>query len=122
MPDFSLSKPRKGTRTAYKLFRVRRDKTLGSLFINREAVIPIGVWLESGDFPTAGYARRPGYHAAPKPEAAHLHTKGRVWMEVRVRDYQMLKRPQIQGGAWFLAKWMKVIGPVKGIECKSPVG
>ena len=65
------------TQVAYKLLRVRRDLTLGPLFINRTQVIPIGVWLPAEDHPTVGYAHRPGWHAAPNPIAPHLSTKGR---------------------------------------------
>ena len=98
---------------AFKLLRLRRDGTLGPLFINRKQVIPIGVWLEAGDFPTKGYARRPGWHVAPKPFAPHLSTKGRVWMRVEVKDKVDLKRPLAQGGTWWLAKWMRVVGPLE---------
>lgn len=31
----------------YKLFRQRKDGTLGSLFINRKARLPEGVWLQA---------------------------------------------------------------------------
>ena len=98
-------------RKAYKLLRVRRDGTLGPLFINRRQVIPMGEWLEAEDHPTPGYARRPGWHVAPRPHAPHLSTKGRVWMEVKVSGCRNLPRPASQGGLWWLAERMMVVGP-----------
>ena len=94
---------------AYKLMRMRKDGTLGSLFINKKAVIPLGEWLEAEDHPTKGYAHRPGWHCTFKPEAPHLTMRGRVWVEVEVEDYGVFERPINQGGKWILAKIMKVV-------------
>lgn len=93
---------------AYKLFRIRKDGTLGPLFINRKQVIPMNKWLRAEDHPTKGYAHRPGWHVAKRPFAPHLSPKGRVWKRVEVKDIEVLKRPAIQGGVWMLAKWMRV--------------
>jgi hypothetical protein len=101
---------------AYKLLTLRRDGSLGPLFINRRQRIPIGEWLYAEDFPTKGYAHRPGWHAAPRPEAPHLTGKGRAWMRVEIEDYVELKRPKSQGGTWWLAKRMRVLGPVLTVE------
>ena len=98
--------------TAYKLLRLRRDGTLGPLFINRQQVIPVGQWLTAEDHPTKGYARRPGWHAAAKPVAPHLSTKGRLWYKVELMGAEPLKRPASQGTTWYIAKHMKVICPV----------
>lgn len=95
--------------TAYKLLRVRRDGTLGPLFINRKQVIPFGEWLKSEDHKTPGYAHRPGWHVAPTPHAPHLSLKGRVWCRVEIKDFTELKRPESQGGTWWLAKFMQVV-------------
>ena len=89
--------------------RLRKNGTLGSLFINRRNVIPIEVWLEAEDHPTKGYAHRPGWHCTFKPEVPHLSTKGRVWVEVEVEDYSIFERPISQGGKWILANKMKVV-------------
>ena len=97
---------------AYKLFRLRKNGTLGPLFINCRQVIPIGQWLDAECHPTKGYALRPGWHASHAPEAPHLSMKGRVWMEVEIEDFQPFQRPQHQGGMWFIAQRMKVVGPV----------
>ena len=101
---------------AYKLLRVRRDGTLGPLFINRQQVIPIGVWLKAENHPTKGFAIRPGWHVARTPRAPHLSTNGRVWMEVQVKDCTEFKRPDCQGGTWLIAQWMKVTGRVDQLE------
>jgi hypothetical protein len=94
---------------AWKLFRLRKNNSLGSLFINKRAVIPIDSWLEAADYPTKGYANRPGWHCTGYPYAPHLKLEGRVWREVEIKDYVEFLRPQNQGGRWFLAKWMKVL-------------
>jgi len=92
----------------YKLLRKRKDGTLGPLFINRGQRIPVGVWLEAESHPTKGYALRPGWHVTPNPEAPHLSMKGRVWCEVEIADYYEFRRPNAQGGTWYIAKWMRV--------------
>ena len=105
----------------FKLLRVRANGTLGPLFINRKQVIPIGKWLPAEDHPTAGYQHRPGWHAAPRPFAPHLSTRGRVWCQVSLRGVEKIKLPAIQGGWWYLAKEMRVdyvvsIGSTKWAE------
>lgn len=93
---------------AYKLMRIRKNGTLGSLFINRKAVIPMGEWLQAEEYPTKGYAFRPGWHCTLKPHAPHLSEKDRVWVEVEIKDFQSYSRPESQGGEWLLANKMKV--------------
>jgi hypothetical protein len=102
-------------RTAYKLFKLRANGTLGPLFINARQVIPVGQWLDAEDHQTKGFAHRPGWHCTSAPHAPHLalHPKSgprRVWCLVeiagRVKRYD---RPLIQGGAWFLAPRMRVV-------------
>ena len=97
-------------RLAFKLLRLRRDGSLGPLFINRTQVIPLGKWLVAEDHPTPGYAHRPGWHVMLQPVAPHLSSKGRVWCEVQVKDFVSFTRPASQGGEWLLAKHMKVVG------------
>ena len=96
--------------TAYKLFRLRKDGTIGPLFINRKQVIPLGEWLPAEDHPTKGYAHRPGWHTTSKPYAPHLSMRDRIWMEVEIGGYTPIKRPKSQGGIWFLSTWIKVKG------------
>jgi hypothetical protein len=97
---------------AYKLLKVRKDGSIGPLFINRRQRIPIGEWLQAEAHRTKGYAYRPGWHVTAKPVAPHLSEKGRRWYEVEIEDYEEIKRPESQGGLWMLAKKMKVICPL----------
>lgn len=96
--------------TGYKLFRKRKDGTLGPLFINRKQVIPIDSWLPAGVYPTKGYALRPGWHVTSKRSAPHLTSKKekRVWKKVEIESYSEIRRPKSQGGLWYLADWMRV--------------
>jgi hypothetical protein len=93
---------------AYKLLRLRKDGTLGPLFINARLRVRPGVWYEAEDHPTKGFAHRPGWHCTMRPIAPHLSTKGRVWAEVDVIGCTNYNRPESQGGAWVLARYMKV--------------
>jgi hypothetical protein len=92
----------------YKLMRVRKDGTLGPLFINKTQVVPINEWLRAECHPTKGYAIRTGWHCLAQPLAPHLSKKGRVWCEVNLRNITPFARPVSQGGRWFLAKYMRV--------------
>lgn len=42
----------------FKLFRQRKDGTLGALFINRKQVIEIGVEYPAENHPTKGFMER----------------------------------------------------------------
>lgn len=96
--------------TAYKLFRRRKDGTLGPLFINPRQRIPVGEWLQAAAHPTRGFAVRPGWHCTSRPAAPHLKlTRDRVWAEVEVDDFRRFQRPEAQGGEWLLAEKMRVI-------------
>ena len=93
----------------FKLFRMRKNGTLGTLFINRRLVVPLNTWLPAESHPTKGYAYRPGWHAMATPNAPHLTERGRVWAQVEVKDFEVFHRPAAQGGKWFLAKSMRVV-------------
>ncbi|MCB1466574.1 MAG: hypothetical protein KDK08_05380 [Rhizobiaceae bacterium] len=97
---------------AYKLLRVRRDGTLGPLFINRKQRIEVGVRLKAEDHPTKGYAHRPGWHVCQKPHAPHLSTKGRRWYRVRIENVTRHQRPEHQGGVWYTAGAMTALNEV----------
>jgi hypothetical protein len=99
---------------AYKLFKRRKNGTLGPLFINARLVVPMGVWMEAEDHPTKGFAHRPGWHCTVKPVAPHLKLKPkngpeRVWCKVKVEDCIKYNRPESQGGTWVLAQRLKVL-------------
>ena len=104
----------------YKLFRIRRDNTLGPLFINRSQIIPIGVWLKAELHKRSGFKVRKGWHICPKPFAPHLKMKlkngeQRVWKKVEMKNYIEEMRPKCQGGLWFLAQRMRVKGNAKNV-------
>lgn len=94
---------------AYKLLHLRKDGSLGPQFINRRQRIPIGKWLKAESHPRRGYAVRPGWHCAGKPEMPHLSTNGRVWCKVEIENFAPFERPRRQGGLWFLANRMRVL-------------
>lgn len=97
---------------AYKLLRVRRrDNTLGPLFINCRQVLPVGEWLQAEPHRTKGFAFRPGWHATHAPRAPHLSMKGRAWYAAEIDDYVEVPRPARQGGMWYLAQRMRLLGP-----------
>ena len=100
-------------KTAYKLFRVRKNGSIGSLFIDRRTYLPLGVWMQAQSWPTKGFALRPGWHATEVPHAPHLSLKGRIWCEVDIEDYEVVIRPAMQGGIWYLAERMMIVGPVQ---------
>lgn len=97
---------------AYKLVRKMKDGSLKPLFIGKTKPMKIGEWMESEYLPTKGFKVRQGWHCCWKPVAPHLSEKGRVWIEVEVKDYEEYNRPESQGGTWVLAQQMKVIGEV----------
>ena len=93
---------------AYKLFRLKRDNKLSSLFINKKEILPLNKWLKAKKYPTKGFAVRPGWHSTHYPNAPHLSMKDRVWCEVEIKDFEEVKRPESQGGLWYLSKWLKI--------------
>jgi hypothetical protein len=95
---------------AYKLFNLRKDNTIGPLFINRKQIIPYNTWLDADCYPTKGFKVRKGWHVTEKPVAPHLSMKNRVWKKVLIEDYVEFNRPVQQGGKWLVANKMKVIG------------
>ena len=93
----------------WKLFRQRKDGTIGPLFINARLRIESGRWMKAECHPTKGFAVRPYWHATSEPVAPHLSTKGRVWRQVELQGVTELHRPERQGGTWYLAEHLRVI-------------
>jgi len=93
----------------YKLFRQRKDGTLGPLFINRKQRLTIGETYIAEEHPTKGFAFRPGWHICSEMNAPHLSKKNRVWAKVSFSKYTSHKRPDSQGGLWYTADKMKVL-------------
>lgn len=99
---------------AYKLFKERKNGTIGSLFINSKKIIEKNKWLKSEEHPTKGFAYRPGWHCCLRPIAPHIKINPknklkRVWYKILVNDISIYNRPESQGRSWILAKNMKVL-------------
>lgn len=81
-------------KNGYKLFEQDSEGNLYALFIDKKTNMPVGEWLKAGNFPTKGFAARPGYHigqicSAPWLMSANGTYKSqrskywrRVWAEV----------------------------------------
>lgn len=105
------------TMTAYKLFKVRKDGSIGSLFINASRKLPVGEWMEAEATKRKGFAFRPGWHCCFTPYAPHLKLElatgeTRKWFEVEIAQWHTEKKPQNQGGAWLLARKLKIVRPL----------
>ena len=57
---------------AYKLFKVRKDGSIGSLFFAAKDKLPTGIWLKAKSLHKKGFAFRPGWHTCCLPYAPHL--------------------------------------------------
>lgn len=102
------------TRIAYKLFRELKSEEITSLFINKSRKLPYDEMLDSENYPTKGFAERPGWHCTAQPHAPHLKMvlksgEVRVWKKVLIEDFTEFKRPENQGGLWFLAKRIMIL-------------
>lgn len=98
----------------YKLFRLRKDGSLGPLFINCRQRLYIGETYLAEAHRTKGYAFRPGWHICSTMSAPHLSKKGRVWAKVSFSEYTEHRRPECQGGMWYTANSMKILEVYKG--------
>ncbi len=101
-------------KVAYKLFRELKSGEITSLFINKSRKLSYGEWMESENYPTNGFAERPGWHCTAEPNAPHLKMElksgeKRVWKMVLIEEYTEFKRPENQGGLWYLAGRMKIM-------------
>jgi hypothetical protein len=95
---------------AYKLVKIRKDGSIGPLFINVKQRIPFGEWLEAEDHLNPKFAHRPGWHCCFKMVAPHLKMMdNRVWVKCEVEDYTTYPRPESQGGSWILANKIKFL-------------
>lgn len=82
------------TEIGYKLFEMDTKGNLYPLFIDKKTAYPIGEWIKAGNYPTVGYAKRPGLHVGQICSAPWLMSADgtyksqrskywkRVWCEV----------------------------------------
>ena len=96
----------------YKLFRLRKDGSLGPLFINARQKLYVGETYIAEAHRTPGYAFRPGWHICSEMNAPHLSKKDRVWAKVKFTNYTSHVRPESQGGLWYTAKNMTILNIV----------
>ncbi len=101
----------------YKLFKRRKDGSLGPLFINAKQRIEVGVNYPHEKHHKKGFAFRPGWHICSKPVAPHLSKKGRVWAKVAFSVMETIKRPKSQGGIWYLGSDMEVLEIMENDTC-----
>ena len=107
-----------------KIFKVRKDGTLGPLFIGAKQRIDSkgGEWLPFNEkLSRKGFGERPGWHA-PTTVAPQIKTKAkgqeRVVRDVALRNWTVYPRPVSQGSEWYLAGEMMVL-PVKVAKKKK---
>jgi hypothetical protein len=93
---------------AFKLFRLKKNGDITSLFINKKRVLNIGEWMGADNYPTKGFAERMGWHSLKRKSAPHLSKRNRIWGEVEIQDIQEFQRPKNQGGIWYLSNKMKI--------------
>ena len=101
---------------AYKLVRKLKSGELAPLFINKKLRLVFNKWLPAENHPTKGFAVRPGWHCCSDTFAPHLSKKDRVWVEVEIEDFVEIKRPESQGGIWYLANRIKFLKIVEKIN------
>jgi hypothetical protein len=83
---------------AYKLFRKRKNGSLGPLFINRKLIVSPKKWLKAESHKTKGFAFRPGWHCCSRPVAPHLSMNGRVWCEVEIQEVKIFNVLNLKEG------------------------
>ena len=96
----------------YKLMRKRKDGSYGPLFINRKQKLYPHIWYDAEVHPTKGYALRPGWHICAEQDAPHLSKNHRVWVIVAFDKATKHLRPENQGGLWYTANRMRILGEV----------
>jgi len=94
---------------AFKLCRQLKNGDITPLFINKQKRMQFNEWMPAECHPTKGFKVRPFWHCTAQPIAPHLSKKGRVWLEVEIKDFTVFDRPKQQGGIWFLAGQMKIL-------------
>jgi len=94
---------------AYKLFRILKDGSIRSLFINKKMKYDLNTWYNAEPHLTKGYKFRKGFHCLENPVAPHLSEKNRAWFLVEIKNFTKFERPISQGGIWFLADKIKLI-------------
>jgi hypothetical protein len=92
--------------------RVRADGTFGSLFVDKSRILLPDSWLRARlRLKPRTLAHRPGWHAAKTGIFPHMSRRGRVVVVVELRgDIKQHVRPASQGGLWYTASTMRIVG------------
>jgi hypothetical protein len=106
---------------AYKLFRLKANGSITSLFANKSRELPIGEWMDAECHPTKDLKVRPYWHCTSELSAPHLSKKGRVWCMVEMDGYVDMARPKSQGGKWYLANRIRIIGRSLSSDVVVPI-
>ena len=101
---------------AYKLFRVLKNGEITPLFINKTKRLPLNEWMKAEPHLTKGFKFRPYWHCTSKPFAPHLSTRNREWYKVEIKDFKEIKRPESQGGLWYLSNNIRIIEKQRGVK------
>lgn len=120
MPDHSCYPLGGDYRYAFKLLRMRKDRTLGPLFFDRDKTYPLNLWLQASHSAKGpkGFAFRPGFHCCLNRKAPQLKLRlatgeVRIWCTVLISNFSRLSRPESQGGMWFVAEKMFILTPLE---------
>lgn len=81
--------------------------------LSARAELPVGEWLEAEAHKKKGFAFRPGWHTTAQPHAPHIKMDGKEWWEVEIEDFYEFKRPESQGGIWYISNKIKIIRKVQ---------
>lgn len=99
---------------AYKLIKIRKDGSIGSLFINASERYPTNTWIDAQGLKRKGFAFRKGWHCMAEPSAPHLKFnlasgENREFWVVEIEGVEEFSRPLSQGGKWYLAQKIRFI-------------
>lgn len=72
----------------YKLFEQDTNGNLYALFIDKKTDMSIGKWLKAGNYPTKGFAARPGYHIGQIPSAPWLMSASGIYKSQRSKYWK----------------------------------
>ena len=93
----------------WKLLKLRKDGSIGSLFCNARRKLPVGEWMPAEPHPRKTLAFRPFWHVMSERRAPHLAERGRVWCRVEGRIHEVMRRPASQGGVWYLCSEVRIV-------------
>ena len=99
---------------AYKLFRERKDGSIGSPFINKKQRLELNTPYLAKAYNKSGFKFRPGWHCCQNPIAPHIKTnpksgEKRVWYKVAITDVTVIERSEKYGGNWLLAQNLTIL-------------